>query len=57
MRARRQERIENKIERKKINGKKIKFNYRLLVHDIIDHGDQYIMLGEAFYPKYKTSST
>ena len=55
MRARKQERIENKIERKKINGKKIKFNYRLLVHDILDHGDQYIMLGEAFYPKYNTS--
>jgi len=56
MRAKKQVRIENRIERKKIKGKKMKFNYRLLVHDIIDHGDQYIMLGEAFYPKYNNSS-
>jgi len=57
MKAKKQARIENKIQRKKIKGKKVKFNYRLLVHDIIDHGDQYIMLGEAFYPKYNTSSS
>jgi len=54
MRAKREARIKRRIERKKIKNKKIKFNYRLLVHEIIEHDNQYILLGEAFYPKYKT---
>ena len=52
MKARRKRRIKDKIERKKVKGRKIKFNYRLLVHDILPHDDGYIMLGEAYYPKY-----
>lgn len=47
-----QQRIKNKIERRKINGKRIKFNYRFIIHDIIPYGNQYILLGEAFYPTY-----
>lgn len=56
MKARREKRIMSRIERKKIKNKKIKFNYRLLVHELIRHDDQYILLGEAFYPKYKIVS-
>ncbi len=56
MKARRQSRINKRIERKKIKGKKAKFNYRLLVHEIIKSGNTYIMLGEAFYPKYENSN-
>ncbi len=52
MKARRQERVKNRILRKKVKGKTARFSYRLIVHDIIKHGDKYIMLGEAFYPKY-----
>jgi len=52
MRAKRQKRVQDRITRKKIAGKKVKFNYRLMVHDIIKQGDKYLMLGEAFYPKY-----
>ena len=55
MRANRQKRVENRISRKKVKGKKTKFNYRLIVHDIIKEGDTYIMLGEAFYPRYSSS--
>lgn len=55
MKAKRRNRISKKIERKKINGKKVRFNYRFLIHDIIEEGDQYIMLGEAYYPKYSSS--
>jgi hypothetical protein len=55
MKARRRNRISKKIERKKVNGKKAKFNYRFLIHEIIEEGDQYIMLGEAYYPKYSSS--
>ncbi len=54
MRANRERRVRDRIERRKIKQKKLKFNYRLLVHDLIKEGDQYIMLGEAFYPKYRT---
>jgi len=56
MRAKKEARIKRRIERKKIKNKKIRFNYRLIVHEIIKHKDQYILLGEAFYPQYKTIS-
>jgi hypothetical protein len=54
MKAKREKRIKSRIERKKIKGKKIKFNYRFLVHELIPYKNQYILLGEAFYPRYKT---
>lgn len=49
-------RMKKRIERKKIKGKRIKLNYRLLVHDIIRRDDEYILIGEAYYPKYSSSS-
>ncbi len=52
MKARKEKRVKERIERKKIKGKKLKFNYRLLVHDIIPIENHYILLGEAYYPKY-----
>ncbi len=52
MKSGREQRVKKRIERKKIKGKKIRFNYRFLVHEIIPYKNQYIMLGEAFYPKY-----
>lgn len=56
MPARREARVKWKIERKKIAGKKAKFNYRMLVRDVIEKDGQYIMIGEAFYPRYNNSS-
>jgi hypothetical protein len=52
MKVRRQKRIQDRIERRAVNGKKVKFNYRFLIHDIIPYKNQYIMTGEAFYPRY-----
>ena len=61
MKATRENRIKGRIERKKIRGKKAKFNYRLIVHEVIHTNNEYVMLGEAFYPRYSywggTSST
>ncbi len=57
MKARRQKRIEKRIKRRKIKGKKLRFNYRLLVHDIIPYKDNFILLGEAYYPKYNNYNT
>jgi hypothetical protein len=55
MKARRQKRVSERIDRKKVKGKKVKFNYRLLVHDVLKQNDTYILLGEAFYPKYSSN--
>jgi hypothetical protein len=52
MKAKREQRVKSRIERRRIKGKKIKFNYRFLVHELIPYKDQYVLLGEAFYPKY-----
>jgi hypothetical protein len=56
MKAKRTNRIKERIERRKIKGKKIKFNYRFLVHEIVPNEGQYLLLGEAFYPQYKSIS-
>lgn len=56
MRVKREQRIKEKIKRRKVMGKRVKFNYRLLVHDIIEDGDHYLLFGEAYYPKYSNYS-
>ena len=56
MKAKRQKRVAKRIERRKIKGKKNKFNYHLLVHQIAEWQGKFIMVGEAFYPKYTQSS-
>ncbi|MEQ8417281.1 MAG: hypothetical protein RIF36_03155 [Imperialibacter sp.] len=56
MRAKREQRIKEKISRRKVQGKRVKFNYRLLVHDIIQDGDKYTLYGEAYYPRYSNYS-
>ncbi len=55
--SRREQRIKDRIERKKEKGKKPKFSYRLLVHDIIQRGDEYLMIAEAYYPRYSSYSS
>ncbi len=56
MKARRQKRIEERIQRRKVKGKKNKFFYRLLVHEVVEWDGKYIMVGEAFYPKYSQAA-
>lgn len=55
MKANRERRVKNRIERKKIKGKMIRFNYRFLVHELVPYKDQFVLLGEAFYPRYITT--
>jgi len=52
MRAKQQNRVKQRIERRTIKGKKVKFNYRLLVHDLVDYNNELLLIGEAFYPHY-----
>ncbi|SNT15586.1 hypothetical protein SAMN05421640_2555 [Ekhidna lutea] len=56
MKPKREQRIKNRIERKRAKGKIKKFNYRLLVHEILERDGEYIMIGEAYYPRYNYSS-
>ncbi|QCK13987.1 hypothetical protein [Mangrovivirga cuniculi] len=52
LKDKKEKRIRERIIRKRNKGKKPKFNYRLLIHDVIKRNDQYIIVGEAFYPTY-----
>jgi hypothetical protein len=52
MKANREKRVKERIERRKIKGKKIRFNYRFMVHELVPYNHQYVLLGEAFFPRY-----
>jgi hypothetical protein len=53
MRAKKEKRVKERIDRKKIKGKKLRFQYRFLVHELVPYKNQFILLGEAFIPRYK----
>jgi len=56
--SKREQRIKKRIEKRKSLGKKNRFNYRLVVHDIMEREDGVkIMVGEAYYPRYSNAST
>jgi hypothetical protein len=57
MKAKREKRVKSRIERKKIKGKKIRMVYRFLLHELVPYNDNYILLGEAFYPKYQSTNS
>lgn len=53
MSERQQEKMEKKIKKKKEAGDEVKLNYRLLVHDLIPKGNDFILVAEVFYPEYR----
>lgn len=55
MDARQQSRMEKQIKRRKDQGKDLRLQYRLLVHDIIKYNGQYVMVAEAYYPEYRNN--
>jgi hypothetical protein len=52
LKAKRELRVKERIEHRRVNGKKIRFNYRFIVHEIVPYNGQFVLLGEAFYPRY-----
>lgn len=50
------ERQEKKIKDKEQKGEDLRLDYRLLMHEIIKNGENYIVVAEAFYPDYKYNS-
>jgi len=54
MKAERQQRVKDRIKRKTIKGKKIRLQYRFLVNELVSSEGQFVLLGEAFYPVFKS---
>ena len=54
LRPTRQERIRERIERKKSKGRPLRFPHRMLVHDFRMDGRNMVLLAEAFYPTYRS---
>jgi hypothetical protein len=53
----REKRVRNRIKRKESKGKKAKFSYKILIHDIIQRGDEFLLIGEAYYIRYSNYQT
>ena len=53
MNERQQEKMERRIRKKKESGDDVKLNYRLLVHDIVPKGNNFLLVAEVFYPEYR----
>jgi len=56
LRRTRQERIRERIERRKAKGRQLRFPSRMLIHDLRPEGKEFLLLGEAFYPTYRSGS-
>ncbi|XOV93358.1 MAG: hypothetical protein ACFHWX_01350 [Bacteroidota bacterium] len=57
MKERRESRIKARIQRKAEKGKKPNFSYQLVIHDIIQREDAYILIAEAYYTRYSGYSS
>lgn len=56
MSQKQQDRIERQISKKKDKGGDLRLNYRVLVHDIIQKDNQYILVAEVFYPEFRNNN-
>jgi len=52
MKPSREARVKERIERRKLKGKKIRYTYLFQTHELHQYGDEYLLLGETFYPRY-----
>lgn len=50
---RQKEKQEKKIKSKEEKGEDLRLDYRLIVHDVINEGDKFIVVAESFYADYK----
>lgn len=51
-----QEKLEKKKAKKEKKGKELKINTLIASHDVRKIGDNYIYIGEAYYPTYRTET-
>jgi hypothetical protein len=57
LKPRRKQKVVEKINKQKEEGREPKFRYRLLVHDIVKTANEWVLVAEVYYPIYKTSTT
>lgn len=50
----RQERVKARLESRQSRGVEVKIRHRILVHDILQRGDEWVLIAEIYYPEYKT---
>jgi len=53
MRPRREARITARIENRKMKGKKNRQSYRFLTDELHQYGDDFLLLGEVYFPRYQ----
>ncbi len=54
---RKQQKIERKKEKKEKKGEELSYNYMMLPYQIQEFSDHYVLVGEAYYPTYRTEFT
>ena len=53
----RETRIKERIDKRKVKGKSGRYAYRMLIHDVIQQDENTnILVGEAYYPRYATNN-
>ncbi|RRB02099.1 hypothetical protein [Larkinella rosea] len=53
MKPKRQQKLLERLARRKDQGKDTKFRYRLLVHDLVPTDEGLMLLAEVYYPQYR----
>jgi hypothetical protein len=56
MKPKRQQKMIERLARRKDQGKDTKFRYRLLVHDLVPTDEGLMLIAEVYYPQYRGSS-
>lgn len=57
LRDAKQQRVERRAKRKKARGGDLKLNLGVILHDVIEQPDQFVVVGEAYYAEYTTYTT
>ncbi len=52
MKAKREARIKQRIEKRKAKGQRIKFSYKFILHDLMANGNDFILTAESYFPRY-----
>jgi hypothetical protein len=52
-----EKRVVERVEKRKLKGKKLRYNYHYLIHEVVPYRNEFILLGEVFYPHYTYASS
>jgi hypothetical protein len=57
LKPKRQQKIRDRVARRREEGKETRFRYRLLVHDPIPTAEGLLLVAEVYYPQYRNATT